>query len=224
MNTTSESRPILVTGGTGKTGRRVAARLTAAGRPVRIGSRQGQPPFDWHDPATWGPALDGTAAAYLAYSPDIGFAGAADIVGDVARTAVDAGVRRLVLLSGRGEEGAERAERLVQASGRRLDDRAGGRVRPELHRGRLRRQHRRGRPADAGRRHRRAVHRRRRHRRRRHGCAARRSTHRPAVRGHRPPPADVHRGPRGPRQAGGLRPGHAGRDDRRAGGRGPADR
>jgi len=84
---------------------------------VRIGSRQGQPPFDWHDPATWGPALDGTAAAYLAYSPDIGFTGAADIVGDVARTAVAAGVRRLVLLSGRSEDGAQRAERLVQSSG-----------------------------------------------------------------------------------------------------------
>src|SRR5215207_9278649 len=117
MHTTSEPRPILVTGGTGKTGRRVAARLPAAGRPVRIGSRHGRPPFDWHDPATWGPALDGTSAAYLAYSPDIGFAGAADIVGNVARTAVDAGVRRIVLLSGRGEEGAQRAERLVQSSG-----------------------------------------------------------------------------------------------------------
>jgi uncharacterized protein YbjT (DUF2867 family) len=117
MSATSEPSPILVTGGTGKTGRRVAARLTAAGRPVRIGSRHGQPPFDWHDQATWGPALDGTVAAYLAYSPDLAFAGAADIVGNVARTAVDAGVRRLVLLSGRGEEGAQRAERLVRSSG-----------------------------------------------------------------------------------------------------------
>src|SRR5215470_3374777 len=101
--TTTESvhppRPILVTSGTGKTGRRVAARLTAAGRPVRIGSRQGRPPFDWHDRATWGPALDGVGAAYLAYSPDLGFTGAADIVGQLADAAVAAGVRRLVLLS-----------------------------------------------------------------------------------------------------------------------------
>src|SRR5215216_3284820 len=115
--TTTDPRPILVTAGTGKTGRRVAARLSAAGRAVRIGSRQGQPPFDWHDPATWGPALEGTAAAYLAYSPDIGFPGAADIVADVAGTAVDRGVRRLVLLSGRGEAGAQRAEQRVQSSG-----------------------------------------------------------------------------------------------------------
>jgi uncharacterized protein YbjT (DUF2867 family) len=109
--------PVLVTGGTGKTGSRVAARLRAAGRSVRVGSRTGEPSFDWHDRTTWPAVLDGAGAVYLAYAPDLGFRGAADIVGDLARTAVDAGVRRLVLLSGRGEEGAERAERLVQSSG-----------------------------------------------------------------------------------------------------------
>jgi uncharacterized protein YbjT (DUF2867 family) len=115
--TTSDPRPVLVTGGTGKTGRRLAVRLSAAGRPVRIGSRNGQLPFDWHDRSTWAAALEGTSAVYLAYAPDLGFAGAAEIVGDLAAAAVAAGVRRLVLLSGRGEEGARRAERLVQSSG-----------------------------------------------------------------------------------------------------------
>jgi uncharacterized protein YbjT (DUF2867 family) len=108
---------VLVTGGTGKTGRRVAAQLSADGHRVRIGSRAGKPPFDWHDRATWPAALDGIDAVYLAYAPDIGFRGAADIVGDLARSAVDAGVGRLVLLSGRGEHGAQRAERLVQSAG-----------------------------------------------------------------------------------------------------------
>ncbi|MGH9230478.1 MAG: NmrA family transcriptional regulator, partial [Acidimicrobiales bacterium] len=42
-------RPTLVLGGTGKTGRRVVDRLTARGLPVRVGSRSGQPPFDWGD-------------------------------------------------------------------------------------------------------------------------------------------------------------------------------
>ncbi len=118
MPTTHDTDPlILVTGGTGKTGRRIASRLWSAGHPVRIGSRQGQPPFDWHDRTTWDAALDGVGAAYLAYAPDVGFAGAADVVGELARTAVDAGVDRLVLLSGRGEAGAERAEWLVRDSG-----------------------------------------------------------------------------------------------------------
>ena len=43
----------LITGGTGKTGRRIADRLTACGRPVRIGSRSETPAFDWDDSGTW---------------------------------------------------------------------------------------------------------------------------------------------------------------------------
>src|SRR5689334_22227980 len=120
MTTTTSHRPVLVTGGTGKTGRRVASRLRAAGRPVRIGSRRGRPPFDWHDRTTWGPALDGAGAVYLAYAPDIGFTGAAEVVADVAAAAVAAGARRLVLLSGRGEPGAQRAEQLVADTGGEL--------------------------------------------------------------------------------------------------------
>ncbi len=42
-------RMTLVVGGTGKTSRRVAERLTAGGVPVRIGSRSAEPPFDWED-------------------------------------------------------------------------------------------------------------------------------------------------------------------------------
>jgi uncharacterized protein YbjT (DUF2867 family) len=41
---TQENKTTLVLGGTGKTGRRVAERLTARGLPVRIGSRSGEPP------------------------------------------------------------------------------------------------------------------------------------------------------------------------------------
>ena len=39
------SQEILVLGGNGKTGRRVAERLRARELPVRIGSRSGEPPF-----------------------------------------------------------------------------------------------------------------------------------------------------------------------------------
>ena len=107
--------PILVIGGTGKTGRRVAERLTARGVPVRIGSRTAQPPFDWDDPATWPAAIAGTSAAYVAFAPDLALPGAAAAVSTVARLATDAGLRRLVLLSGRGEDEALRAEAEARA-------------------------------------------------------------------------------------------------------------
>ncbi len=107
----------LVLGGTGKTGRRVAERLTTLGVPVRIGSRSGEPPFAWEDPTTWAGVLHGVGAAYVSYYPDLAVPGAAEVVGSFARLAVEHGVRRLVLLSGRGEEGAELAEQAVREAG-----------------------------------------------------------------------------------------------------------
>ena len=115
MSTTNET--ILVTGGTGKTGRRVAERLNARGMPVRIGSRSGEPPFDWEDRSTWDPALRGTSAAYVSYFPDLAVPGTPELIGALAERALAAGTRRLVLLSGRGEEEAERAENALKASG-----------------------------------------------------------------------------------------------------------
>ena len=89
-------RTVFVAGGTGTTGRRVAARLEARGIRTRIGSRTAATPFDWADDRTWGPALDGVDAAYLGGATEFPVA-----VAFVAR-AVEAGVRRLVLLSARG--------------------------------------------------------------------------------------------------------------------------
>ena len=117
MKSAPAAKPILVLGGTGKTGRRIIERLEKQGVPTRIGSRTADPPFDWEDRATWSPALDGTRAAYIAYYPDLAVPGAVETVGAFADLAVSSGVRRLVLLSGRGEEEAERAEQVVQASG-----------------------------------------------------------------------------------------------------------
>jgi uncharacterized protein YbjT (DUF2867 family) len=106
-----------VIGGTGKTGRRVAARLEERGIPTRIGSRTADPPFDWDDRDTWAGALEGVRAAYISYYPDIAIPGAVEAVSALAATAMEQGVRRLVLLSGRGEEEAQRAERAVRESG-----------------------------------------------------------------------------------------------------------
>jgi uncharacterized protein YbjT (DUF2867 family) len=107
----------LILGGTGMTGRRVAERLRARGRPVRIGSRSGEPPFDWEDRSTWELALDGATSAYVSFCPDLAIPGAPDAIGAFVELAVATGTRRLVLLSGRGEHEAQRAEQALQASG-----------------------------------------------------------------------------------------------------------
>ncbi|MDT0304962.1 Rossmann-fold NAD(P)-binding domain-containing protein [Streptomonospora wellingtoniae] len=116
-NTHTPPSTTLVLGGTGKTGRRVARRLSESGRAVRIGSRSGRPRFDWQDEATWEPVLAGADSAYIAYAPDVGLPGADAVVGRFARAAAAAGVTRLVLLSGRGEPGALRSEQALRAAG-----------------------------------------------------------------------------------------------------------
>jgi uncharacterized protein YbjT (DUF2867 family) len=106
---------ILVLGGTGKSGRRIAARLHQ--HDIRIASRNGDYRFDWDDDSTWARAAAGADAVYISYYPDVSFPGAADRVGAFARTAVANGVRHLVLLSGRGEPEAEPAEEAARESG-----------------------------------------------------------------------------------------------------------
>ena len=107
----------LILGGTGKTGRRVAKKLIDRGLPVRIASRASTPPFDWSDRATWGPVLRGVHSIYLAYAPDLAVPGAAEDVAEIVRLAVETGVQRIVLLSGRGEPQAVVSEQPVRESG-----------------------------------------------------------------------------------------------------------
>ena len=103
----------LVLAGTGKTGRRVLARLASRGVPARAGSRFTAPPFDWEDRRTWRPALEGVRSVYVVFAPDLAFPGAASAVSAFAETS---GGRRLVMLSRRGEEGATEAEWALRAS------------------------------------------------------------------------------------------------------------
>jgi uncharacterized protein YbjT (DUF2867 family) len=112
-----ETKTTLVLGGTGKTGRRVVERLASRGVSTRVGSRSGEPPFDWDERATWAPALRDVESVYVSYYPDLAVPGAVAAVRSFADLAAEAGVRRLVLLSGRGEEEAQRAERAVQDVG-----------------------------------------------------------------------------------------------------------
>ena len=111
---TQEKKMTLVLGGTGKTGRRVAERLAERDLPVRIGSRSAEPPFDWEKPDTWATALEGVGSAYVSYYPDLAIPGAPAAVRSFTELAVESGVQRLVLLSGRGEEEAQSAEQAVR--------------------------------------------------------------------------------------------------------------
>jgi uncharacterized protein YbjT (DUF2867 family) len=117
--TTHQKRLILLTGGTGTTGRRIADRLRARNLTVRCASRAGVPPFDWDRPDTWSATLDGVASAYLAYSPDLTMPGAVDTIDRFCAAARASGVEQLVLLAGRGEKEAEAAEDVVRRSGAR---------------------------------------------------------------------------------------------------------
>jgi uncharacterized protein YbjT (DUF2867 family) len=101
----NENDIILVTGATGKVGRRLTAQLRDAGHSVRAVSRSTEIRFDWHDESTWAAAFEGVTAAYL-IPPDEPIP-----AGAVAASAVKAGVRRLVAQSGR------RIEVLAEAAG-----------------------------------------------------------------------------------------------------------
>ena len=115
MNSITRSEGLtLILGGTGKTGRRVVERLANRSVLTRVASRGGDPPFDWGDKSTWDAALDGVTAAYISYAPDLAIPGATDAIRAFVERAVERGVRRLVLLSGRGEEEAQLCELIIQ--------------------------------------------------------------------------------------------------------------
>lgn len=116
-NLQKEKDLTLILGGTGKTGRRVAERLSLKGYETRIGSRSSIPSFDWNNEKNWDASLKDVTAAYITYSPDLAMPGAADAIQAFINLAKLHDVKRLVLLSGRGEEEAQVCERIVQSSG-----------------------------------------------------------------------------------------------------------
>ncbi|MCZ4121947.1 NAD(P)H-binding protein [Streptomyces sp. H39-S7] len=107
---TTSQKFTLVIGATGTTGSRVAARLAAAGRRVRAGSRRagpargsdsGQGPvpvrFDWDNPTSFAGALQDADRIYLI--PPLGAPDPAAVMLPFLREARTAGVHRAVLLS-----------------------------------------------------------------------------------------------------------------------------
>ncbi|NUS73996.1 MAG: NmrA family NAD(P)-binding protein [Corynebacteriales bacterium] len=113
----NSSKLTLVLGGRGKTGRRVAEKLRQLGHPIRLGSRSVSPGFDWEDESTWSAVLTDVNSVYLTFQPDAGFPGAAETIGAFAKLAAARGVKHIVALTGRGEEGALKSEQAIQDAG-----------------------------------------------------------------------------------------------------------
>ncbi|WP_166354071.1 NAD(P)H-binding protein [Phytoactinopolyspora limicola] len=86
----------LVLGATGKIGQRVTARLRELDVKVRGASRSSTPPFDWTNQNTWDTTLLEASAVFVV--PHDG----TQLTRPFIRRAVDLGVERVVLLSGRG--------------------------------------------------------------------------------------------------------------------------
>ena len=114
MNTQSN---ILVIGGTGKTGRKVVEGLKQQNQNVRIGSRNSDLVFDWDNSGTWANVLAGMDKVYIVYYPDLAVPGALEAIKELTEEAKKAGVKKAVLLSGKGEREAERCEQVVANSG-----------------------------------------------------------------------------------------------------------
>lgn len=94
---------VLVTGGTGKTGKRLVAQLQAGGHPCRVASRHpysrgASVAFDWTEKSTWHRALEGVTAVYLVAPPIAG--DPAPMMIDFIHVALAHGAHRFVLLSG----------------------------------------------------------------------------------------------------------------------------
>ncbi len=104
---------VLVIGGKGKTGSRVVNILKEQGHHVRVGSRSENPAFDWDNPETWAAALEGMDAAYITFQPDLAVPGALEAIEGLTKVAIRQGVKKLVLLSGKGEREAELCEQAV---------------------------------------------------------------------------------------------------------------
>ncbi len=92
---------VLVTGGTGKTGRRVAATLRDLEIPHRAAARQVSGPdsvvFDWTEPGTWDRALEGVHGVYLVAPMGVG--DPAPVMTTFVEAAMARGTRRFALLS-----------------------------------------------------------------------------------------------------------------------------
>ena len=102
---TASRRTALVLGGTGRTGALVARKLVERGLIARTASRRGADvAFDWDEPATYVPALNGVDRIYLV-TPTMRIKFARQVANFLDLAAV-AGVRHVTYLSTYGSDRA----------------------------------------------------------------------------------------------------------------------
>lgn len=117
MSDATPTRPIVIIGKNAKTGVRVNKLLRELGIETRQVSRSAATYFDWEARSSWPTALKGARSAYVTYQPDLAVPNAEGDINAFVEVAKAQGVEHIVLLSGRGEEGAEKAERILINSG-----------------------------------------------------------------------------------------------------------
>jgi uncharacterized protein YbjT (DUF2867 family) len=112
-----ETKKILILGGNGKTGRRVAQLLSKESDvEVRLASRSTTPSFDWEKPETWLEAIKGIDTAYITFQPDLAIPTAPETIRQFTALVTQNGVQKMVLLSGRGEKEAQICEEIVKST------------------------------------------------------------------------------------------------------------
>ena len=107
----------LIIGATGKTGTRVMQGLQELGFNPKGASRNGEVHFDWDEPTTWSPALNGIDSVYLTYYPDLAVPKAPEDISRFCALAKMKGIRHITVLSGRSEPAAQVCENIIKQSG-----------------------------------------------------------------------------------------------------------
>ena len=107
----------LIIGATGKTGTRVMQGLKELGFNPEGASRNGEVHFDWDEPTTWSPALNGIDSVYLTYYPDLAVPKAPEDISRFCALAKMKGIRHITVLSGRSEPAAQVCENIIKQSG-----------------------------------------------------------------------------------------------------------
>ncbi|REG92267.1 Rossmann-fold NAD(P)-binding domain-containing protein [Flavobacterium aquicola] len=112
-----ESKKILILGGNGKTGRRVAELLNNVNNvTVQLASRSANPSFDWEKPETWLDVIKGNDTVYITFQPDLAIPTAPETIRQFTELATQNGIQKMVLLSGRGEKEAQVCEEIVKST------------------------------------------------------------------------------------------------------------